>query len=198
VGVGVNPFPLRQNEVMAPPVRVPRTKWIEEGLAALAMGGPDAVRIEALAASMRVSKGGFYWHFKNRDALLDEMLDTWERQTTDEVIAKVEAQGGTARAKLRRTFALTSSMENLFAVDLAIRTWSRRDPSIRRRLRKLDNRRMTYLRSLFSAFCTDPDDIEVRCMLSFSLLIGDHLITADHKSHNRADVVNLALRRLGA
>ena len=53
--------------------------WIDEGLRALAGGGPDAVRIEPLAQALGVTKGGFYWHFDDRRALLDEMLDAWER-----------------------------------------------------------------------------------------------------------------------
>ena len=62
---------------MAARTRTPRASWIEEGLRALAAGGPDAVRIELLAQALGVSKGGFYWHFDDRSALLDEMLDTW-------------------------------------------------------------------------------------------------------------------------
>ena len=72
---------------MAAPTRTPRTSWIEEGLRALGIGGPDAVRIEALAQTLGVSKGGFYWHFDDRRALLEEMLDTWERVVIDEVVA---------------------------------------------------------------------------------------------------------------
>ena len=53
------------------------------------------------------------------------------------------------------------------------------------RLRRVDNRRMEYLRSLFSAFCPDADDVEARCMLSFSLLIGNHFIAADHGARSR-------------
>lgn len=183
---------------MATPLRTPRSKWIEAGLDALAAGGPEAVRIEALAQTIGVTKGGFYWHFKDRDALLSEMLDQWERFTTDDVIEKVESEGGTARVKLRRTFALTSALGTYFAVDLAIRTWSRGDRAIARRLRRVDNRRMEYLRALFRTFCSDPAEVEVRCMLSFSLLIGDHLIEAEHEGTNRDEVVNRALRKLGA
>ena len=86
---------------MAPPTRTPRTKWIDEGLRALAAGGPDAVRIEALAKSLGVSKGGFYGHFQDRKALLDAMLDTWERRTTDDVLARIEREGGDARTNIR-------------------------------------------------------------------------------------------------
>jgi len=52
---------------------------------------------------------------------------------------------------------------------------------------------MDYLRSLFGAFCVDPGDIEARCMLFFSLLIGNHSIAADHHARSRADVLELAL-----
>jgi len=183
---------------MAAPTRTPRSKWIEEGLRALAAGGPDAVRIDLLAKALGVTRGGFYWHFADRHALLDEMLDTWERATTDEVIERVEREGGNARAKLRRTFELTSASEELLAIDLAVRNWSHRDQTVAERLRSLDNRRMDYLRSLFGSFCADADDVEARCMLSFSLLLGNHSIAADHGARTRADVLKVALRRLGA
>src|SRR5213083_1311057 len=96
---------------MAAPTRTPRASWIDEGLLALAVGGPDAVRIESLAEALGVTKGGFYWHFDDRRALLEEMLDAWERMVIDEAIERVESDGGDARTKLERLFALTSSRE---------------------------------------------------------------------------------------
>ena len=66
------------------------------------------------------------------------------------------------------------------------------------RLRRIDNRRMDYLRRLFGACCADPDDVEARCLLFFSLLIGNHSIAADHDGRSRADVLELALGRLQA
>jgi AcrR family transcriptional regulator len=178
--------------------RTPRTRWIEEGLRALGVGGPDAVRIEKLAQALGVTKGGFYWHFDDRRALLEEMLDTWERVVVDEAIEIIEGGGGDARAKLRRLFALASSREalGLRMIDLAVRDWARRDKAVARRLRGVDNRRMEYMRSLFGAFCRDEDEVELRCMLFASLFIGNRLIAADHGSRSRADVTDLALRRL--
>ncbi len=183
---------------MAPPTRTPRSRWIEEGLRALAAGGPDAVRIEPLAQALGVTKGGFYWHFDDRRALLEEMLDTWERASIEEVIEHVESEGGDARAKLRRLFALASSSDELLTTDLAVRDWSRRDQAVAERLRRVDNRRMDYLRSLFGAFCPDEDDVEARCMLVISLWIGNHFMAADHGARGRADVLELVLRRLEA
>jgi AcrR family transcriptional regulator len=180
--------------------RTPRSSWIDEGLRALAAGGPDAVRIEPLARALGVTKGGFYWHFDDRRALLEEMLDTWERVSVDEVIERVEGEGGDARARLRRLFALGSSSEaqDLLRIDLAVRDWARRDRTVAERLRRVDNRRMDYMRSLFGAFCPDEDEVEVRCMLAFSLWLGPHFMAADHGARSRGDVLELALRRLEA
>src|SRR5437764_10658816 len=108
---------------MAAPTRTPRTSWVQEGLRALGVGGPDAVRIERLAQALGVSKGGFYWHFDGRDALLDEMLDAWERLMIDEVIDRVEAGGGDARTKLKRLSAMAGSRRELMSIELAIRNW---------------------------------------------------------------------------
>src|SRR5215204_641530 len=180
---------------MAAPTRTPRSTWIEEGLRALAAGGPDAVRIDSLAQALGVTRGGFYWHFTDRRALLEEMLDTWERASTDEVLARVERAGGDARTRLRRAGALTFS-DRLLPIDLAVRDWSRRDPSVAERLRRVDNRRMEYLRSLFGSFCPDEGEVEARSMLAFSLLIGSHFMAADHGARSRADVLELAARWL--
>jgi AcrR family transcriptional regulator len=178
--------------------RTPRSEWIVEGLRALAAGGPDAVRIEAVARALGVSKGGFYWHFDDRGALLAEMLETWERESIDQVIERVERDGGDARTRLRRLFALATSASGgtLRKVDLAVRDWARRDRAVATRLRRVDNRRMEYMRSLFGAFCADEDDVEARCVLAFSLFVGSHFMATDHGDRSRADAVALALRRL--
>ena len=182
---------------MAAPTRTPRSTWIDEALRALAAGGPDAVRVEPLAQALGVSRGGFYWHFDDRRALLEEMLDTWERRSTEEVIDRVEREGGDVTTKARRAGALTFSSE-LLPIDLAIRDWSRREHAVAERLRRVDNRRMDYLRSLFASVCADEDDVEARCMLAFSVAIGHHFIAADHSGRSRADVLDLAARRLFA
>jgi AcrR family transcriptional regulator len=181
-------------------VRTPRGAWIDAALQALAGGGPDAVRVEALAASMGVSKGGFYWHFADRQALLEEMLDTWEKAVVDDVVARVESQPADPRAKLRQLFELASSTDvlaaDLLAVELALRDWSRHDNDVAERLSRVDNRRMAYMRSLFGQFCVDESDVEVRCMLVFSLFIGSYFIAAQHGERTRSQVLGLAFGRL--
>lgn len=175
--------------------RTPRSRWIEEGLRALADGGPDAVRVEVLAQALGVTKGGFYGHFTGRDALLAEMLDAWERMSTLEVIERAERQGGDPRARIRLAGALTFAGD-LLPVDLAIRAWARHNPEVAERLRRVDNRRMDYLRLLFRAICRDEDEVEARSTLAFSLAIGHHFMAADHGARTHADALELAARWL--
>jgi AcrR family transcriptional regulator len=175
-------------------VRTPRGRWVDAALQALAAGGPDAVRIEVLASRLGVSKGGFYWHFTDRQALLEEMLDTWEQAGTEDVIALVDSRPADPRAKLRQLFDLSPAAD--FAVELALRDWSRRDSDVAERLHRVDNRRMGYLRSLFGQFCVDENDVEARSMLAYSLLIGSYFIAAQHGNRTRSQVLQLAVDRL--
>jgi len=175
-------------------VRTPRSAWIEAGLKALGEGGPDAVRVEALATSLGVSKGGFYWHFTDRRALLEEMLDSWERTVADDVIALLESRPAAARAKLQQLFELAPSVD--FPVELAIREWARRDHAVAERMRRVDNRRMEYLRSLFGQLGLEEDEVETRSLIAFSLFIGTYFIAADHFGRSRSEVLQLALDQL--
>src|SRR3954463_13260759 len=111
----------------AAPTRTPRSTWIEAGLRALSAGGPHAIRIEPLARALGVTRGGFYWHFSDRRALLEEVLDTWERLSVDEGIERVESEGGDTRAGRRRLSGLAAPSHEPLRIDLAVRDWARRD-----------------------------------------------------------------------
>lgn len=178
-------------------LRTPRGAWVEAALQALASGGPEAVRVEPLAAHLGVTKGGFYWHFADRAALIEEMLDSWEQRVVGDVIVQVEGGSGDPRAKLQHLFDLASAASaDLLPVELALRDWARRDAAVAARVRRLDDRRMAYMRTLFGPICADADDVEVRCILAFSLFVGSPFIAAKHKGRSRAQVLRLALERL--
>lgn len=181
---------------MAAPTRTPRGSWIDAGLGALASGGPDAVRVETLAQELGVTKGGFYWHFTDRNGLLEEMLDRWERVMVDAVIDEVESRGGDAASRLRRLFGLGASVDDLLDIELAIRDWSRRDAGVAERVRRVDNRRMDYLRGLFGELFPDPNEVEVRCFMVMSLFVGNHHIAAEHGKRTRSAVLKDTLRWL--
>jgi AcrR family transcriptional regulator len=173
---------------MAPPTLTSRATWIDAGLDALATGGPDAVRIEPLAQQLGVTRGGFYGTFKSRRAFLDALLDTWEQRSTGEVLERVESEAGDARARVRLAGVLTFR-KALLAVDLAVRDWARHDKAVARRLRRVDDRRMDYLRAQIGASITDPDELEARVLLAFTLAIGHHFVTR----RSNPDVLERAL-----
>lgn len=177
---------------MAPPLRTPRERWIEEGLLSLAAGGPNAVRIEPLARRLGVTRGGFYHHFPDRAALLSEMLDHWERRVTHQVLARVELEGGDPRTRAVRAGALTFD-EELLPIELAMRDWARRDPAVAERIRRIDNTRMDYLRQQFRTICESDDELEARCTLAFGFAIGNHFMTPDHGDRTPAQVLRSVL-----
>ncbi|MFJ8076468.1 TetR/AcrR family transcriptional regulator [Streptomyces sp. NPDC096176] len=176
---------------MPPSPRTPRSRWIEAGLDALARGGLDAVRVEALAAEIGVTKGGFYGYFDGRPALLAEMLDEWENRCTNDVLEQVESEGGDPADRVRRAGRLTFS-DDLHRIDLAVREWARHDLSVAARLRRIDNARMDFLRAMFGSFIADPDEVEARCTLAFALAIGRHFIAADHPGRTKREAITLA------
>lgn len=127
----------------------------------LATEGPGAVRVEVLAQRLGVTRGGFYRQFGGRAELVDAMLDAWERRSIDDVRRRVEAEGGDAAGKARKAGMLTFGPD-LVPIDLAVREWARRDEAVAARLRRVDNRRMDYLRELISTMSGDAEDVEAR------------------------------------
>lgn len=167
--------------------RTPRQRWVDEGLRMLEDGGPEAVRVEALAKNLGVTKGGFYGHFGDRQALLDAMLDTWESRSVDDVIAQVEREAGNSRTRAVRARELTFS-EDLLPVDLAVREWSRRDDAVAERLHRVDARRIDLLRDLMGSRFDDPIDVEARSTLAMLATIGAHFVSIAHGSLDGAEV----------
>ena len=162
----------------------------------MAEEGVDAVRIEALARRLKVTKGGFYGHYRDRQALLDAVVVRWEERGTEEVIRDVEAAAQTAEARAEALWSLATRDD--FRVELAIRDWARRDEQVREAVARVDRRRMAYLRDLFGDLGFKGIDREGRCLLVYSLLIGDHFIASDSRRYSRHGVLEACRRVVGA
>src|SRR5260221_12707598 len=87
------------------PRRLTRDDWITAALAAIADGGLAAVGVEPLAARLGATKGSFYWHFKNRDALLEAAIRRWEKETTTDVVAEITTAHAAPASQSRRLVA---------------------------------------------------------------------------------------------
>jgi len=183
-----------------PVTRTPPEVWIAEAFRALSLGGPDAVRVELLAQKIGVSKGGFYWHFEDRGALLTAVLEEWERAGTWDIIERIEAQAASkdARVRLQTMFRITTEPDGdeLIRAELAIRVWGKRDESVAERVRRVDRRRMDYLRSLFSQVCASPEDVEARSLATASIMMGSQLMETEHGFYSRAELIRIVLERM--
>jgi hypothetical protein len=123
------------------------------------------------------------------------MLDAWERAMVDEVVDRIDAAD--PRERLRMLFAIAAEGgAELLRVELAIRDWARRDDAVAARLRRVDNRRMDYLREQFAAFCADADEVEARATTVFAVFCGMPFMAAEHGGRSRREVVDLVLARL--
>lgn len=156
-------------------LRTSRDRWIAEAARMLGDHGVDAVRVESVAASLGVTKGGFYTQFRGRDDLLEAVLDDWERRSVDDVREQVRALDADAARNIRVAGGLTFA-EDLLPVDLAVRNWARSDAAVRERLLRVDGARMEYLREQFGTLVDDPDEVEARSILAFTFAIGRHFL----------------------
>ena len=170
------------------PQKTTRLAWVEAAAALLAKGGVQAVRVEAVARRLGVTKGGFYGYFKSRRKLLDAIVAHWEQVGTEAVIAAVEAAACDAHDRGERLWAI-AIQEGVGGTELAIRAWARRDEEVRAVVKRVDDRRMQYLRGLFGDLGFEGIERETRCMLVYSLLIGDHFIAASHGRYGRKRVL---------
>lgn len=175
-------------------IRKSREDWVQAAIVALGEGGVEAVRVEPLARALGVTKGSFYWHFADRGELLRALVDAWAHVGTEQIISSVNAHRGDAPSRLRQLWQLSTSgpLNN----ELALRDWARREPWVAEQIDRVDGRRLGFLRELFRELGHTGAELEGRCLLMYSLLIGDYFIAAKHGRFSRGRVLEAALEAL--
>lgn len=127
--------------------------WIIAAFRRLGEGGIAGVRAEVIARDLGVSKGSFYWHFRDLDDLKARMLEHWRQQGTSRIVAMTEADGGTPALRLQRLLDLATSDLDIpyggYNSEAAIRDWARCDTRAAEAQAAADAERLSYLQSLF-------------------------------------------------
>jgi AcrR family transcriptional regulator len=120
-----------------------REEWIGAATAALADGGVDAVRVEAQARALGVTKGSFYWHFRDRAALLEAVLERWEAAAR----ALVAAATGLSTPQ-QRVAALFRGLTRPVAglPDAEVHAWARRERAVAERVAEVERERVVFLK----------------------------------------------------
>jgi AcrR family transcriptional regulator len=177
------------------PKRTSREDWISAGLTDLGEVGVNEVRVDRIAARLGVTKGSFYWHFKDRDEFLAAVVNGWETRCTENVISRVDASGLDPQGRARRLWSMTAGSPTIRA-ELAIRDWARRDEEVAATVGRIDDRRMRYTEALLTDLHLPENEIPARALLVYSLLLGDHLIATTHPTHTRKEILADALALL--
>jgi AcrR family transcriptional regulator len=135
--------------------------WLAQALKTLEEEGVSNLRVERLARSLGVTKGSFYWHFKDRQDLLDRLLDYWAVELTTKVIDENRASGGNARRRLRDLMVSVTQRE-LGRYDLAVRAWAVFDKRAAKTVGEIDKSRLAYVKELFSELGFRGRSLEMR------------------------------------
>jgi len=172
--------------------------WLSAGLAELAKGGVEAVRVEVLAERMGVTKGGFYRRFKDRRALLNAMLETWRQGRVTAIERQAEAGGESGVERLQGIFKLYSERANTqgMAIELAIRQWARTDPIAAAAVEKVDAARLKIVGSLYRKLGLSAADADARGVLFYTFLFGQSMLFLDETPRRRANLVSACAKFL--
>ncbi|MFD1342298.1 TetR/AcrR family transcriptional regulator [Litorisediminicola beolgyonensis] len=147
--------------------------WLAAAYEVLTESGVEAVKIMPLAKRLGLTRTGFYWHFKDRDALLEAMIRHWEDTNTGNLVARCEAYAETIAEAVLNLFDCWFDPA-LFdgPLDLAIRNWARNDAGLQARLDRADARRQAAIEAMFARFGYPPAEAEIRALTMIYTQIG--------------------------
>jgi AcrR family transcriptional regulator len=128
--------------------RLTKSDWIEQGLRTLASDGAGALKVGPMATRLKVSRGSFYWHFRDIADFRSQVLQCWQERTTERVIRDLEAakaQPDRLKRLVRRAFVTKRSLER------AIRSWAAEDKDVAATVAAVDTRRVSYIAKMLVA-----------------------------------------------
>ena len=154
-----------------------QAQWVAAGLEALRKGGVAGVRVERLAEDIGLTKGSFYWHFRDRGELLAALLEFWAREMTEAEFERVQAVKGGLAARLR-TLAEDVLEKGMGRYDPAIRAWARSDRKVAAAVAQVDRRRVRALATFFEEGGFPPAEARTRARLFYTFLLGEPQVRA--------------------
>ena len=148
---------------------ISKAQWLETGLKTLSKQGAAGLSVEGLARTLGIARAGFYWHFKDREDLLQQLLEHWVTETTEVVTKNRELSALEPGVRLA-TAAEMILERDLGRYDMAIRQWALNNARAARAVRQVNRIRADFVRSAFSELGFTGDDLDMRTML----FIGYH------------------------
>jgi AcrR family transcriptional regulator len=147
--------------------------WMDAARQALISSGVDAVKIQPLANQLQIARTSFYWFFKDRNALLDALLEEWDAKNTGAFIEACGAYAETISEAVLNLIAVFHD-EALFEpqLDFAIRGWAHKSDVAAARVHQADDARLAAIREMFTRFGFAEDEADVRARTVYLTQIG--------------------------
>ncbi len=149
-----------------------RDAWTEVGLALLIREGIDAVKITRLAESLAVTRGSFYWHFKDRDDLLESLIRRWQGTNTRAVVEVMRSSDDLAMAILGLFDCWMDAERFDPGLDSAMRDWARCSGRVKRAVKRADDRRVAAIAEVFERSGYEPTDGFIRARILYFAQVG--------------------------
>ncbi len=152
--------------------------WTGAATEVLVDQGIDHVRIDVLASRLGVTRGSFYWHFRDREALLRSVLQAWRDFATVQLTERLERAHADPREQLRDVLSLPfrgRAAARAARIELAIRAWARRDAMARHAVDEADAARMAHIAQLFSALGFAVLEARSRAALVYGFIVAESL-----------------------
>ena len=150
-----------------------REDWITGAWEMLGDAGLDGVRVEPLAKRLGVTKGSFYWHFRDRQELLDALLDRWFSIWDDQMSPDIDGNGNA----VERIWALFESVirRTTRGQTVSLRLLSHKDPEIARRIDERDAQRLAFLMQRLEEIGFAREEARVRGQVYQAIMTGEFL-----------------------
>jgi AcrR family transcriptional regulator len=161
-----------------PRTMLDRDAWIKGAIAILAEHGAERLRVEVLATRLGVTKGSFYWHFKDRRDLQDAVLEFWKDGRIRDIRKQTQAEPGGEAAALLHTIEVYASARNRkgIAIEAAVRNWARRDPQAVAVVEAVDAERLACSCRLFLACGLPAEEAQARSVMLYAYVFGVSLL----------------------
>ncbi|SIS90855.1 TetR/AcrR family transcriptional regulator [Neptunomonas antarctica] len=147
--------------------------WLDAAYNLLVESGVASVKVMPLAKALNLSRTSFYWHFADRDALLDALIKRWERQNTGQLVAQTERYAQTINEAVLNLFDCWINPQLFDArMDFAIRNWAQQTPALKTLMEQNDRQRLTAIGEMFSRFGFTPQQSETRARTAYYTQVG--------------------------
>lgn len=191
----------RGREADAPASRANLTPeaWIDAATDVLVDQGMDKVRVDDLARQLGVTRGSFYWHFRDRNDLLQRVLASWRHRATEDLTRRLEAANPDPRLQLRDVLTLPfrgQAATRAARIELAIRAWARTDLAARVAVDEADANRIAYIAQLFSQLGFGVSEARMRAQMLYSVLVAESVSPSLVNASNREAFANFVEEQL--